>query len=217
MKTNADGTMTFDPDKIDKKTGKAKDSEYIYVRIQNADGSISTTKWRAIKGSVYTNNGTKITAYKTTTAVSVEVTNADGLVMGRQSRDATAKRSGADNSSDCHGNTFGQGEVWIENNQVKKIIENDGYRPLVDGEIPQKDDVGLYAQGTTFSLGNVQHSVLVNTVSNGEVVDVISKGGISRKSIRTPGPGPGTAWDSAYNDWDKRNTRLKYYTKRVQQ
>jgi len=129
----------------------------------------------------------------------------------------TAALSGSDNSTDCHGTTFAQGEVWIENNQAKKIINNDGYRPLADNEAPQVGDVGIYAQGKKFDLGNTQHSVLVNSVLNGQVQSVISKGGITNRSILPPGPGAGTAWNSAYNLSDKANTQLKYFTKRVQQ
>jgi len=61
------------------------------------DGSTTTTKWRAVKGSIYTDNGTKITAYKATTAVSVEVTNANGFVDQKASTAQTAALSGSDN------------------------------------------------------------------------------------------------------------------------
>jgi len=217
IRRKPDGTVVFDPNDIDKKTGKAKDSDYIYIQRLGADGSITTTKWKAIKGSIYTDNGTKITAYKATTAVSVEVTKANGFVDQKASAEQTAALSGSDNSTDCHGTTFAQGEVWIENNQAKKIINNDGYRPLADNEAPQVGDVGIYAQGKKFDLGNTQHSVLVNSVLNGQVQSVISKGGITNRSILPPGPGAGTAWNSAYNLSDKANTQLKYFTKRVQQ
>ena len=100
---------------------------------------------------------------------------------------------------------------------MKKIIENDGYRTLADGEAPQRGDVGIYAEGTKFDLSNTQHSVLVNNVAEGVVMDVVSKGGIATRSIRPPGPGEGAAWRSANNDHDKINTQLKYFTKRVQQ
>jgi RHS repeat-associated protein len=217
IKTNPDGSVTFDPDNVDKKTGKPKDSEFIYIRTVGEDGSITTTKWRAVKGSIYTDNGTKITAYKATTAVSAEVTNSLGFVDKAASDAKTAALSGSDNSSDCHGVTFAQGQVWIDNDQVKKIINNDGYRPLADNEAPQVGDVGIYAQGRKFDLGNTQHSVTVNSILNGQVQNVISKGGINRRRISPPGPGPGTAWNSADNLSDKRNTQLKYFTKRVQQ
>ena len=217
IKTNPDGSVTFDPDKVDKKTGKPKDSEFIYHRKQGEDGSITITKWRAVKGSIYTDNGTKITAFKATTAVSVEVTNSLGFVDKAASEAKTAALSGSDNSTDCHGVTFAQGQVWIDNPEVKKLMNNDGYRPLADNEAPQVGDVGIYAQGRKFDLGNTQHSVTVNSVLNGQVQNVISKGGISRRRISPPGPGAGTAWNSADNLSDKRNTQLKYFTKRVQQ
>ena len=63
----------------------------------------------------------------------------------------------------------------------------------------------------------LQHSVLVNNVTDGVVTDVISKGGITRKTTLPTGPGTGTAWDSNKDPNDKTNTQLKYFTKRVQQ
>lgn len=69
-------------------------------------------------------------------------------------------------------------------------------------------------EGKKFDLGKTQHSVLVNRVSKGEV---LSKGGITNRAVRPPGPGAGTAWNSAYNDSDKKNTQLRYFTKRVKQ
>lgn len=217
VKTDPDGSVTFVPDKIDKKTGKGKDSEFIYTEKKNKDGTTSTTKWRAIKGSIFADNGEKITAYKATTAVSVEVTNSVGEVLPKESKKESAEKAGLDNSADCHGNSFAKGEVWINNNQVKKLVENDGYRALAAGEAPQANDVGIYAEGKKFNLSNTQHSVLVNGVSQGQVLDVISKGGINRRGIALPGPGKGTAWDSANNFSDKKNTQLQYFTKRAKQ
>jgi RHS repeat-associated protein len=215
---NSDGTVKFDPDKVDKKTGKGKDSDFIYQQVEQKDGSIITYKWKAIKGSIYTDNGKKVEAFKATTAVSAEVQRADGTIDKKQSQTLTAALSKADNSADCHGNTFAGGQVWINNDQVKTIIENDGYRPLADGEKPQQGDVGIYAEGKKFKLENTQHSVLVNTVSSdGQVTDVVSKGGITTRAILPTGPGPRTAWDSANNQNDKKNTQLQYFTKRVTQ
>src|SRR5207253_3044224 len=119
-------------------------------------------------------------------------------------------------TADCHGTTFAQGEVWIENTEVKKLVTNDGYRPLAAGEAPQSGDVGIYSEGKNFSLGKTQHSVLVNSVSNGQVQDVISKGGITDKATLPPGPGEKTAWNPANNmGFDKKNAQLQYFTKRA--
>jgi len=71
---------------------------------------------------------------------------------------------------------------------VKKIIQNDGYRPLANGEAAQVGDVGIYAEGKKFNLGNIQHRVLVNSILNGKVQDVVSKGGITNRATRPPGP-----------------------------
>jgi RHS repeat-associated protein len=221
IQTNPDGTIRFKPNKIDKKTGKPKDSEFIYLTVTGEDGKTSTYKWRAIKGNVFADNGKKITAYKATTPISVEIRDSAGKLDENASKSATENIAKAghenNNRADCHGQTFTNGELWINNNQVSKIIKNDGYRELTDGETPQSRDIGIYAEGKKFNLKNTQHSILVNTVTNGQVTDVISKGGITTKAILPTGPGPNTAWDSANNQNDKKNTQLRYFTKRVQQ
>lgn len=224
IETNPDGTVKFVPDKIDKKTGQGKAENYILEKKDLGGGKFQITQWSAVKGTVYFKNGDKttaVTAFQKASPVSVtvqtEFQTSGGTVTvvdQKESQRLTGLAAKWDNTSDCHGLTFGKGQVWIENDQVKKIIENDGYRELAPGEKPQKDDVGIYAEGKNFKLGNTQHSVSVNTVSKeGDVTDVRSKGGV--------GPivnvSPRSAWDSRDNQNFKDNTQLKYFTKRVQQ
>ena len=90
----------------------------------------------------------------------------------------------SDNKSDCRGTTFAQGEVWINNEEVHNIIRGDGYTPTSS---PQQGDVGIYT--VDGNLSTTRHSVLVNTVQNGQVVDVISKGGITPKVTIAAGSG----------------------------
>jgi hypothetical protein len=49
-----------------------------------------------------------------------------------------------DTSSDCHGTTFASGQVWINNDQVGKIIKGDGYRQVTGDEKAQAGDVLIY-------------------------------------------------------------------------
>lgn len=67
-------------------------------------------------GTIYGNNGTEIEALK---------------------RINGAKEF----QTDCHGFTFTQGEFWINNNQVEKILEADGYVKVTE---PQIGDVLIY-------------------------------------------------------------------------
>jgi RHS repeat-associated protein len=218
IQRDANGKIIFVPDKVDKKTQKPKERPYIYTTETKPDGSIVVTKWNVIPGKVFAKNGTPIVALKKTSAVSVEVTNSNGFVNQKESQKLTQALQNVNNSSDCHGTTFADGEVWIENDQVEKIITNDGYRPLDAGEKPESGDVGIYAEGKKFDLSNAQHSVTVSTVDKeGQVVDVISKGGDGPRRTASPGPGPGTAWDSANNMNDKKHTQLQYFTQRVKQ
>jgi len=169
-----------------------------------------------VQGTIYSNNNgkvVKIKAFKATTAVSVEVQNSFGFVDKKESASLTAARSKADNSADCHGATFANSEVWIDNDQIEKLVISEGY---TETSTPQGGDIGLYAEGKKFQLKNVQHSVLVNDATDGVVKDVRSKGGISRRAILPAGPGEGTAWDSKNNRNDTKNTQLKYFTLRVQ-
>jgi hypothetical protein len=42
-------------------------------------------------------------------------------------------------------------------------------------------------------------------------------GGIATERVLSPGPGPNSAWNSANNEHDKKNSQLKYFTQRVTQ
>ncbi len=108
------------------------------------------------------------------------------------------------NKTNCHGTTFASGQVWIENDQVTKLMKYDGFRPLGTNERAEVNDVGVYRTDEYIN----EHSVRVNSVNDKGVVNVISKGGIQPQFILPPGPGKNTAWTDPVS-------RIEYFTQRA--
>jgi len=99
--------------------------------------------------------------------------------------------------TDCHGCTFGDGKVWINDEEVDDILTGDGYRKRQPGckqDQPKPGDVWIYRDPKT---KKVVHSVKVTKVDQyGYVTEVEGLGGVEEKtSKKAPGPGPGTAWE----------------------
>ena len=193
-----------------KKKEKLKDSNGKEIKI-NGKTAYVTISWKADVGYVKADDGTKIEASKATTGLKIEITDKKGNIFQEQT-DATQKAydgAGYNNTTDCHGNTFASGQVWINNDQVENLMKGDGYRQVGKKETVQAGDVGIYSADGTLSPTSVQHSVTVNDVG---ATSVTSKGGITplQPSI-APGPGPGTAWNPQENE----SVKLTYWTQRA--
>jgi hypothetical protein len=98
--------------------------------------------------------------------------------------------------TNCHGCTFGDGEVWIEPDQVDDILEGDDYtkrKPECPDDRPEPGDVIIYRNRMT---GQADHSARVTKVDeNGKVTEVEGLGGAQTETSKLPpGPGRGTAW-----------------------
>ena len=135
-----------------------------------------TITWKADVGYVKANDGTKVNASKATTGLNIEITDGKGNVFQEQT-DATQKaydEGGYNNTTDCHGNTFASGQVWINDPDVENLMRGDGYRQLGKKETVQAGDVGIYSTDGTLSPTSVRHSVTVNDVG---AMSVTSKGG----------------------------------------
>ncbi|MBL0239440.1 MAG: RHS repeat protein [Chloracidobacterium sp.] len=208
IKKDKNGKVIFD------KTDEVQSEFYNQPVLDSSGKQIGTIKitWKADRGHIYADDGTKIEAFKNG-KMEVTVTDASGNVLSAESqaleKDLQAK--GFNNTTDCHGNTFANGEVWINDNQVEKLMKGDGYDIKNPTSNPQPGDVGIYS--TDGSLKNTRHSVLVNVTGTDaagstDVFSVISKGGITPKVVTTPGPGRGTAWNDP-------NAKLQYYSKRT--
>lgn len=166
-----------------------------------------TISWQADVGYVKADDGTKIAASKATTELTVEITDKNGNVFS----EATAafqdayNSAGYTNTTDCHGNTFADGKVWIDNPEVEALMKGDGYRKLGRNETAQAGDVGIYSTDGTLAPTSVQHSVKVNDTG---ATSVESKGGITKlQPSISPGPGRGTAWSNEkakFTIWTQR-------------
>jgi len=98
-----------------------------------------------------------------------------------------------------------------ENSEVGKVLKGDGYRSLASGEQAQVNDVGIYSEDNEVGVRYDAHSVRVHSVNAQGVVDVISKGGMTRQGTVAPGPGKGTAWAG------NSTTKLQYFSQRMKQ
>jgi hypothetical protein len=73
---------------------------------------------------------------------------------------------------DCHGKTFDAEASWINDDQVEKILNDDGYKPVPAGGA-RLGDVVVYRNN-----GQVTHSGIVTGIdSDGNVTEVCSKWG----------------------------------------
>jgi RHS repeat-associated protein len=182
------------------------------LRTQDGKTYTFSISWKADKGYVRADDGTKVEAFKATGEITVTIQDGEGNAVASGGKELVGQIFGENGSNysnvaDCHGTTFAKGQVWINNDQVEKIVAGDHYART---STPQTGDVGIYT--TDGNLKNTNHSVLVNTVNSrtGGVVDVTSKGGITAKVIATPGPGQGSAWQDP-------NAKLQYFTQRTNQ
>jgi hypothetical protein len=92
----------------------------------------------------------------------------------------------------CHGLTFAQGTVAIDNSQVDTILKGDKYEKTSS---PKAGDVAVYRDAN----GDVVHSATVTGVdSKGNVSEVSGLGGLETQSHSDPpGPGTGSAWNDS--------------------
>jgi RHS repeat-associated protein len=166
---------------------------------------------------IFADDGTKIKAtvgvgeLKTVETTNITAESETDALFGIGSVDekniGNDSNPGYSHSCDCHGTSFADGQFWINNDQVKKILKGDNYT-LTD--TPQIGDIGIFGKysekkkdgKTTIELKSVEHSVTVSAVNKGNVTEVISKGGITPK-VRTS---PNKAW--------KEGVKVYYWTKR---
>ena len=110
--------------------------------------------------------------------------------------DAYSNRSMDDRfDTDCHGETFADGDVWINNSEVETILEGDGYNLT---EKPSVGDVAIYRDEVTNE--PVHSATVVETTKDG---DVIAEG---LGSLETA-----THKDSVNDAWPY-NANVEYYS-----
>lgn len=92
-------------------------------------------------------------------------------------------------TADCHGYTFANGEVWIDNNQVNNLLRGDGYREVANSQV-QVGDVVVYRNARR----QVQHSGIVTSIDGGQVMVTSKSGSQPATTTQRVQPGPGGAW-----------------------
>lgn len=65
-------------------------------------------------------------------------------------------------NADCHGTTFGGGQVWINDDQVAAILAGDHYRRI---DTPQPGDVAIFSEGS-----QIVHSMTVESTTGGNIL-----------------------------------------------
>ena len=137
------------------------------VDVSHPSGSTA----RVQMGYVYADDGTEIEAFRN--------------ISGDKGWD-----------TDCHGVTFADGQVWINNDQVDKILKGDDYKK-VDKSETQAGDKVVYRNES----GDAEHSVTVVETKDGQVV-VEGQGGLEKENHK----------DNVDKAWDK-SSKQGYYRK----
>lgn len=196
VKLDAAGNVIFD------KTGSG--AVTFIAALPMGGGRTFSVTWNADFGKIYADDGTAIEASKATSDIKITVRASGGSIIAEGGPDLVPGWSGYSCTADCHGVTFAKGQVWINNDQVEKLVKGDNYKE-VKRSAPKPGDVGIYS--TDGKLKTAVHSVRAEKVNrDGKVTKVISKGGITPKVSVAPGPGPGTGWNDA-------SAKLRYYRK----
>ncbi len=79
-------------------------------------------------------------------------------------------------NTNCHGQTFTDGEFWINNSQVEDLLTGEGYK---EANTPKVGDVVVYRKD-----GNVVHSVKITDTANG--ITVTGLGGTQVETSTAP-------------------------------
>ena len=122
---------------------------------------------------------------------------ADAVLDALGLKDKVEKKAGPSDAYDCHGWTFTCGKKWINNDQVQKILDDNGYSETTK---PKVGDVAVYKD----SNGNITHTGVVREVDeNGNVVDVESKWGAYGRYDHKPGDVPPEYGTPEYHHTDR--------------
>jgi RHS repeat-associated protein len=160
------------------KNGKVKTSVTNPQIVRHPGGSLSS----GFDVIIHTDKGRPIIAYQNSSIFKyVRSITYQGRVY------ATSYDSRQDYN--CHGLTFTQGQLWINNNQVQTILEDD-YKEvkLTKGEKPQIGDVVVYYDPNDSNAspeGIVHSATITQTDGTIEGTQVSGLGGIQQQSTTT--------------------------------
>jgi len=116
-----------------------------------------------------------------------------GFIFGEDGTPVVAFRNSPDGNylldTNCHGLTFVDGQYWIFNDDVPKLLQADGYQNVEKlGNKPQVGDVVIYTVGV-----RVVHSATVTAVDDqGNVTAVSGIAGVNVAATTTP---PTEGWN----------------------
>ena len=160
--TDPDGNVVRDKDgniifsSNGQQTTSASTREYDIKR--NSDGTITfkVVESTYTEGSIYADNGTAVEASSYSHSEEVTyVQGTDGQIISKTSKKIDPSKMGADCKADCHGLTFANNRLWINDGAVQAILDNDdevwqtGVEDLADFAVYKRD-------------GNIVHSAVKN-------------------------------------------------------
>jgi hypothetical protein len=94
-------------------------------------------------------------------------------------------------TTNCHGQTFTDGEFWIDNSQVEDLLGGEGYKAT---KTPEVGDVVVYRKD-----GNVVHSMKITDTAGGVTVTGLAGTQIETSTVPIAGSGgtiQGVGYDS---------------------
>ena len=160
-----DGNIVRDPDGnvVFTSSGTSFSAKPAVSKVVDASGNITYTVIERTyeQGNIYADNGTAIDAFSLMSATQRTVkTDKNGKILTDTT--SSVDTSKYDCEADCHGKTFGDNKIWINDDQVQTILDNDDYMNTgsesLAGIVVFKD-----------SNGNIVHSGVRN--SNGTYDD----------------------------------------------
>jgi len=118
----------------------------------------------------------------------------DGFTLIEAYKNLSNKKSF---DTDCHGQTFCDGKLWVDNGQVRKLLAAEKYQKIDDKKNLIKGDVVIY----TDAKGFIQDSRTVSKI--GKPIIVYGQGGLEETSYES----------DIDNTWTKPGTKQEYWRK----
>jgi RHS repeat-associated protein len=160
-----DGSIVTDPDGhiIVTYDGTQNNNGGSLVRTENSNGTYTLTdlSFKGDNVKIYANDGTPIKAL-----VVKEIKVVSEKTYDKDNKQVETISANTDCNTNCHGTTFSNGKLWIDNYAVQSLLTHDGYTKTVkdakgkDVKVKQSDsDISISVDGS----GIVVHSIRQNS------------------------------------------------------
>lgn len=121
-------------------------------KVVNGDGSVTTTRIKVVQELVYlyADDNTKIEAYRPVSSTQITYTKGSKTMKDYADyAEGPLDPTKFEAVSDCHGFSFADGKLWINNSEVNKILEHDNYSSVSElyADIVVFSGVGLVIMG----------------------------------------------------------------------